>query len=299
MALNRAAIFPLAALALAVAVSAQGPQAPQFVAQRLRFVELPPLPPPTVTGGGEVLIEATVDRSGTLSRPIIVRGTPPYTQLVLDAMRTWRFAPARVVAPDGVETAVDMQVAIGAAYRPPILMNAPTVGETPRDWSKPSGDAAYPIATAMPNYPPQARDGGVVLFELVLNEAGAVTETRGMASTAGFEDTSREALASWRFKGGMYRARPVPSTVYVLFGFRPPVGLPQLPVKDPGKDPYKPNFPPPPPPVTEKDPYKPNFPPPPPPVSEKDPYKPNFPPPPAPKSDAAPPLRSFGILSFR
>ena len=77
----------------------------------------------------------------------------------------------------------------------------------------------------MPNYPPQARDGGVVLFEVALNEAGGVTDTRGVVSTGGFESASREALAKWRFRGGSYRARPVPTTAYVLFGFRPPVGL--------------------------------------------------------------------------
>ena len=145
--------------------------------------------------------------------------------MVFDAMLRWRFEPARVVGPDGVETAVDMPMAIGAVYRPPVLMNAPTIGESPKDWSKPSGDVAYPISMEMPNYPPQVRDGGVVLLEVALNEAGGVTETRGVASIGGFESASREALTKWRFKGGSYRARPVPTTAYVLFGFRPPVGL--------------------------------------------------------------------------
>ncbi len=111
-------------------------------------------------------------------------------------------------------------------YRPPVLTNTPTIGEPPKDWSRPSSDVAYPISTEMPNYPPQARDGGVVLLEVPLNEAGGVTETRGIASTGGFESASREALAKWRFKGASYRARPVPSTAYVLFGFRPPLSSP-------------------------------------------------------------------------
>jgi hypothetical protein len=172
-----------------------------------------------------VLIEAIVDRTGLLTRPIVLRGTPPYTQIVLDAAATWRFAPARVVGPDGVESTIEMPVVIGAVYRPPILVNAPTVGEPPKDWSKPSGDVAYPVSLEMPNYPPLARDGGVVLIEVALNEAGGIMETRGIASTGGFESASHEALTKWRFKGATYRARPVPSTAYVLFGFRPPVGL--------------------------------------------------------------------------
>jgi hypothetical protein len=235
-----------AALVLGIATVAYA-QPPKFTPPRLLKAELSVLPASTILGGGEVLIEATVDRTGALTRPIILRGTPPYTQMVLDAASRWRFEPARVVGADGIETTVDMPVAIGAVYRAPILMNAPTVGEPPKDWSKPSGDVAYPISIEMPNYPPQARDGGVVLLEVSLNEAGGVTETRGIASTGGFESASREALARWRFKGGSYRARPVPSTAYVLFGFRPPVGaLPQPPPKP--ELPFPPDFTPPPPP---------------------------------------------------
>jgi hypothetical protein len=148
---------------------------------------------------------------------------------VLDAIARWRFDPARDIDYKGSETTVDVPVTVLAIYRPPILMNAPTVGEPPRDWSKPSGDAPYPVATVMPNYPPNARDGGVVLFELSLDETGEVQNIRAIGSASGFESASREALAGFRFKGGLYRARPVPSRVYVMFGFRPPVGLSQAP----------------------------------------------------------------------
>ena len=214
----------LATLVLCGATAAYA-QPLKFTPPRLLEAALPVLPSPTIAGGGEVLIEATVDRTGALIRPIVLRGTPPYTQRVLDAASSWRFEPASIVGPNGSDTPVEMPVAIGAVYRPPILMNAPTIGEPPKDWSKPSGDVAYPVSIEMPNYPPQARDGGVVLFEVALNEAGGVTEARGIASSGGFESASREALARWRFRGGSYRARPVPSTAYVLFGFRPSVGI--------------------------------------------------------------------------
>lgn len=224
----------LAVLALSAAgVSAQRPA---FTPPRLLKADLPPLPAPNIAGGGEVLIEAIVDRTGRLTRPSVLRGTPPYTRMVLEAVATWQFEAARVRGLDGTDTTVEMPVAIAAVYRPPVLSNTPTIGEPAKDWSKPSGDLAYPTSMAMPNYPPQARDGGVVLLEVVLNEAGAMTDTRGIASTGGFESASREALAQWRFKGGSYRARPVPATAYVLFGFRAPVvSSPQLPPPPPPK----------------------------------------------------------------
>jgi len=254
-------------------------QSLKFTPPRLLKAELSALPAPTTAGGGEVLIEATVDRSGALRHPIILRGTPPYIQMVFDAVSTWRFEPARSVGPDGVESTIDMPVAISGVYRSPILMNAPTIGEPPRDWSKPSVEVAYPVSMEMPNYPAQVRDGGVVLLEVKLNETGGVTETRGIASTGGFEGASREALAKWRFRGASYRARPVPSTAYVLFGFRPPSPAQLMPPTS--VPPFEPSFPPPPP-ADFKPPHSADFKPPPPP-NFGPPPPPDFTPPPPPK----------------
>src|SRR5918992_2269387 len=142
----------IGALALGVATSGYA-QTQNFIPARLLKADLATLPVTTTVGGGEVLIEAIVDRTGVLTRPIILRGTPPYTQLVFDAIAKWRFTPARTVGLDGVETTVEMPVSIGSTYRAPTLLNGPTLAEPPKDWSKPSVDVAYPLATAMPNYP--------------------------------------------------------------------------------------------------------------------------------------------------
>lgn len=241
----------VAAMLTLSVVAAMSAQSMKFFPPRLLKAELPPLPAPTIAGGGEVLVEAIVDQTGRAGRPVILRGTAPYTQMVLDAVALWRFEPAHIVAPDGSKTTVDMPIAIAAIYRPPVLVNAPTIGEPARDWSKPSTDLAYPLSLDMPNYPPQARDGGVVLLEVALDETGVVKATRGVASTGGFESAAREALATWRFKGGAYRARPVATTAYVLFGFRAPV------VSSPGQSPKMP--------PTSKPPFVPDFTPPPPP----------------------------------
>jgi hypothetical protein len=225
-----------ATLALSSAIVAQTLQTPRFVPPRIKAAELPPLPAPTVAGGGEVLIEALVDGRGAITRPAVLRATPPYTQLVLDAMAHWQFEPARDIDYQGVEMTVEMPVTVIAIYRPPILMNAPTIGEPPKDLMKPSGDAAMATVTVPPNYPPDARDGGVVLFEIALDEGGRVTETRGVGSVGGFENAARAALSGFRFRAGSHRARPVPATTYVLFGFRTPVGLgprPTIPPKPP------------------------------------------------------------------
>lgn len=247
MGLKPAAPLSLAAaVTLAVAVSAQGLQAPRFIAPRLKTAELPPLPGPNVLGGGEVLIEAIVDRRGLATRPVVVRATPPYTQFVLDALARWQFEPARDIDYKGLETTVEMPVTVMAIYRPPILMNSPTVGEPPRDLMKPSGDVGMATMTAAPLYPPNVRDGGVVLYEVKLDESGRVTETRQVSSAGGFDSAAESALAQFQFRPASFRARPVPTTTYVVFGFRVPVGLPLQPPQnpDPSVDPYKPPPPP-------------------------------------------------------
>ena len=104
-------------------------------------------------------------------------------------------------------------------------MNAPTIGEPPKDWMKLSGDVAYgDIDGRCRYYPPNARDGGVVLYEIALDEAGRVTETRGIASMGGFESAARDALAQFRFRAGSYARVPCRRR-RTCFWFRTPVGL--------------------------------------------------------------------------
>src|SRR5207253_7890731 len=75
----------LKAGALAIALSAVlSAQQPSYTPPHLVRGDLPSLPPPTVVGGGEVLIEATVDQTGALTRPVVLRTTPPYTNIVLE-----------------------------------------------------------------------------------------------------------------------------------------------------------------------------------------------------------------------
>ena len=227
--------FTWALVFLSVALSAQALQAPRFKPQRLTAAVLPPLPGPHVTGGGEVLIEAIVDRRGLATRPAVLRSTPPYTDLVLEAVARWRFEPARDVDYKGIEATVEVPVTVIAIYRPPVLTNAPTVGEPPKDLMRASGDVAVATATVAPLYPPNARDGGVALYEIGLDETGRVTEKRDVQSMGGFESAARDALAQFQFRPATYRARPVPSTTYVIFGFRTPVGLVSPPAHNPGE----------------------------------------------------------------
>ena len=227
MVLKHAAALALGACVLPAAIAAQ---TARFEPPRLLKAALPPLPGPNIAGGGEVLIEGIVDRRGVLTRPRTLRATPPYTEFILEAIEHWQFEPARDIDYRGVATTVEMPVTIVAIYRPPVLMNAPTIGEPPRDLMKASGDVAMATSTAMPSYPPRAFSGGVVLYEIALDEGGRVTATRDIDAAGGFQSAAREALTHFRFRPASFRAKAVPGTTYVVFGFRVPVGLVSSPV---------------------------------------------------------------------
>ena len=223
-----------ATLVLSAALSAQNTLT--YTPPRLLSGDASGLPPANVVGGGEVLIQGTVDKRGAFTGPVILRSTPPYTNLVLDAIGGWKFSPARGMTPDSGVAVVDAAVLIAAVYRPPTL-NGPTLGEVPRDIGTPTADAPYAVSTASPSYPPTAVSGAVVLFAVSLDEAGHITGATTVGPSSGFDAAARDALIQWKFRGGSYRGRPVPSTAYVMFGFSSPIvgGTPGSQPPKPGK----------------------------------------------------------------
>jgi TonB family protein len=213
-------------LVLAVSVDLAAQQPATFIPPRILNAALPASPALTVAGGGEVLIEAIVGRSGTVTRPTLLRSTPPYAQLMLDAIARWRFLPARTWSAGTPEMPVDASVLIAAVYRPPAMFLAATVGEVPKDLATPTVEVVFPSSLTSPGYPPNAANSitaSTVLFEVSLDETGRIREARAIAADPGFERAALDALMQWRFRPALFRGRPAMATAYVLFGFRPPV----------------------------------------------------------------------------
>ena len=218
-----------AALLALVGASALAAQSlVQFTPPRISRAALPEPPGPHVVGGGEVLIEALVDRSGVLTRPLVLRSTPPYTQLVLDAIPHWRFLPAATTDRNGKVTPAEGSVLIAAVYRPPALFNAPTAGEPPKDVGVPSAEVPFPAGVIAPAYPPKAVNVlfAAVLLEAQLDERGLVRNAVAVSADPGFESAAREALKHWTFRPASFEGRTVPGMAYVLFGFKAPVVVP-------------------------------------------------------------------------
>jgi TonB family protein len=208
-----------------------------FTPPQLISGDPPGLPPPTVVGGGEVLVEATIDKSGNVTHPILLRNTPPYGQMVLDAISRWRFTPAHAPDAKGADEVVEAPVLIAAVYRAPAVFNNATLGTAPVDQSRASSETPYPVVMPAPGYPTQAQyGGGVVMLEASLDAAGIVRGLRTIRSNPAFDAVARDAVSQWKFRGASLRSLPVPSNAYIIAGFAQPVGLGQ-PVGGPSSTP--------------------------------------------------------------
>src|SRR5262249_8563867 len=152
--MTRALVVASAVAALSTAVVAQEVN---FQPAIYRAGTLPTLPN-TAVGGGEVLLDASVDVRGIVTSVTELRVTPPFTQMFADAVRGWTFRPAR-----DFEVPVASPVLVAALVRPPALTLPSTLGEPARDVAVPRPDVPVPITLITPAQPPHALRSGVVL----------------------------------------------------------------------------------------------------------------------------------------
>jgi outer membrane biosynthesis protein TonB len=191
---------------------------------------LPRIPVEAVSGG-EVLLELSVDSSGSVVNTVVLRDTAPFTEELIAAARRWQFTPAEdAAAPDAgmpVDRAtsrpVDSQVLVIGLFRPPGLFPF-TLGIPPLALGIPSEMAPALVRfPSMPAYPPQALFDGVVLTELRVGADGAVDEARVLRSVPGFDAPTLDVLRGLPFRPARVHGVPTTATVYVVTAFRQPI----------------------------------------------------------------------------
>jgi protein TonB len=216
----------LAALTIAGGAEARrhAPQVPPYSPAQLQQGKLPPIPVDAV-GGGEVLVELDVSEGGAVTRVRPLRTTPPFTELVMGAVRSWQFAPARELAQAGGRSSrrpVSSSVMVAAVYRAPVLVG-PTLGEPSKEVAPPSSAVASPALMTAPPFPPNAFDGGSVLLEVHVDTAGAIEKVTVLQPSPPFDDAAVKTVRDWLFRPAQRNGVRVPAVVYVVFGFRVPV----------------------------------------------------------------------------
>lgn len=221
------ATWAVAAAALVQALSAPA----AFSPARLRMGSVPQLPV-LAAGGGEVLLELSVDRDGLVTPVTPLRTTPPFADFMVAAVRKWQFVPAEVEvdpepgrprSPRPRQKVASKVLAVGA-FRPPAL-DGPTLGEAPKDVAPPSDEVPFPLTTRLPQYALMARSPGVVLVEVLVGLDGSVVEASVVRSAPPFDDLATAAARDWKFRPARFRGRPVATRAYIVFGFAEPVGV--------------------------------------------------------------------------
>ena len=189
---------------------------------RLRPGAALPALPQAAVGGGEVVLEVDVDARGAVTRVIHLRTTPPYDEVLTDAVRSWTFeaATARVA---GRYRAVPARVLVAALFRPPSLYAGPTAGAPPRTRAHPSPGLPQIEALSMPAYPPNAVGDGIVLIEIEMTARAARRGYRVVSQMSGFDRAALDAVSSWRFTLPAVPATPDRAFVYAVLGFRAPL----------------------------------------------------------------------------
>jgi TonB family protein len=222
-----------AAVALSMCAIAAGSmptraQSAAFHPAKYRSGDAPAMPPPTVVGGGEVMVELDVTSAGVVRGARALRSTSPYTDALIAAVKTWRFQAAEVEAADPSAAPgaprwkpVDATVLVGEIVTAPALNN-PTLGELPKDVGAESDATPFPFSTSVPLFPPRARDAGLVMMEATIDVTGGVRDSRIVHSNPPFDDAALATLKGWRFRPARVGGASVPVYAYFIFGFRQP-----------------------------------------------------------------------------
>jgi len=220
---------PIGAIVLLLIAAAHAAltAAPAFRPARYLDGTLPALPPTTVVGGGEGMLEMDVTSAGSVRGVRTLRTTRPYTEALIAATKTWRFAPAEVEVepppPPGQPRfkAVDATVLVSAVFLAPALIG-PTLGDLPRDVASESDSTPFPFATTPPLFPPRARDAGLVMIETTIDTGGQPTANKILRSSPAFDEAALAALRQGRFRPARVGGTSTPTLAYVIVGFRQP-----------------------------------------------------------------------------
>ncbi len=177
-----------------------------------------PVQSTTVVGWEQATADLNVDAAGAVTGVTLLESTPGFDEAVTSALKGWTFKPAT-----SHDRPVPAVVFVAIVYRPPVLYNAPTLGQQPRRLGAPSADAPYAMSTVTPMYPVQAVGDARVVVEVHVGADGTVDAADVRGAGSGFDAGAVAAAKQWRFRPARLDGNPAEAYAYVVFGFRQPV----------------------------------------------------------------------------
>ncbi len=185
-----------------------------------RPLSLVPAPYPSQSFfGGEVLLDALVGRTGTISSIRVVRGEQPFLEEALAAVRTWTFLPARS-AGNPVESHIAIEFQFAQPYVPP---RSPTVHHYDGGSSAGSDRVALPLTTVEPEYPPANTDEGSVILYESIDRQGHLVSVKVVRDFGPLTAATLTAAHQWLFAPAKLSGASVDSAAVIVFTFRRPL----------------------------------------------------------------------------
>lgn len=181
-------------------------------------------------GGGEVLLEVSVDRTGAVSDIKPLRETATFTERMTQAVKTWHFTPSEAEIPAArrrpggptTET-VATKVLVAGVFRPPPVIGV-ALGEPIRDVATASTEIPFPTSVVTPPYPPGTMSPGVVLVEVRVNARGGVSDAKIRIPSPGVDSAALSTSRQWTFRPAKSGGANAPAVAYIVFGFPMPKG---------------------------------------------------------------------------
>src|SRR5258706_14898903 len=106
-------------MVFAIVGASAAPAFAQADIEPARFMDgsIPQRMSPLAVGGGDVMLAVAVSSTGVVGVIDVLRATPPYTDTVVEAVKTWRFSPAL----DSKRKPMDTHVLVGAVVGAPSI----------------------------------------------------------------------------------------------------------------------------------------------------------------------------------
>lgn len=172
--------------------------------------------PWNAVSGGIAAYDVSLDENGAVADASIVQDVPPFGAVLGEAIRSWRFEPAR----DGGRAVASRVLALGF-FRPPALHFPAPSSPRYRDAVAPD-EIPWPTAVVVPPYPPNAVGSGKVILEADVSSRGAVTGVRILSAPTAFDGAAADTARQWTFRPASRGRRPVESRAVLVFSFVAP-----------------------------------------------------------------------------
>jgi TonB family protein len=167
--------------------------------------------------GGEVILDAEVDRSGKLTDAKVIHGDSPFLDQAQSALQTWSFRPARIEG-----KATDERIAVAFEFAEPYL---PSPKRRTHEYPEPpdaDDRAPVPVYTVEPEYPANGVTEGSVVVLGLIDAEGQLTSTKVIRDEAPLTAATISAMKQWRFVPGKQAGENSQSAVILVAAFRRP-----------------------------------------------------------------------------